>query len=113
MFAPASSTRGESSRNAATIGIQDSLPFKETRMSQEVPRVAGRAPKAIELAAGKQYAFCTCGRSENQPLCDGSHKVTPFTPHVFRAEKSGEAWLCMCKHTGNVPFCDGTHKTLD
>lgn len=82
-------------------------------MSNELPRVAGTSPKAVELEAGKQYAFCTCGRSNNQPFCDGSHKVTSFTPHVFTAEKSGEAWLCMCKRTGNVPFCDGTHKTLD
>jgi CDGSH-type Zn-finger protein len=82
-------------------------------MSNETPQVAGTSPKAVELEAGKKYAFCTCGRSEDQPFCDGSHKSTSFTPHVFTAEESGQAWLCMCKHTGNVPFCDGTHKTLD
>jgi CDGSH-type Zn-finger protein len=82
-------------------------------MSDEEPRVAGTSPKAVELEADKKYAFCTCGRSENQPFCDGSHKVTSFKPHVFTAEQPGEAWLCMCKQTGNVPFCDGTHKTVD
>jgi CDGSH-type Zn-finger protein len=54
-----------------------------------------------------------CGGSSIQPFCDGSHSGTSFTPHVFTAEKSGEAHLCMCKRTGNVPFCDGTHATLD
>ena len=82
-------------------------------MTDEKPQIAGTSPKAVELVEGKQYAFCTCGRSQNQPFCDGSHKVTSFTPHLFTAEKSGQAWLCMCKHTGNTPFCDGTHKKLD
>jgi CDGSH-type Zn-finger protein len=81
-------------------------------MSAESPKIAGTSPKAVELEAGNQYAFCTCGYSENQPFCDGSHKSTPFKPHMFTAEKSGEAWLCMCKRTGNAPFCDGTHNTL-
>ena len=82
-------------------------------MSNETPHVVGTSPKAVELEAGKQYAFCKCGRSENQPFCDGSHKETTLTPHVFTAETSGQTWLCMCKRTGNVPFCDGTHRTLD
>ena len=82
-------------------------------MTNETPRIADTSPKAVELEEGKQYAFCTCGYSENQPFCDGSHKPTSFKPHVFTTEKSGQAWLCMCKHTANVPFCDGTHKTLN
>ena len=77
------------------------------------PKIAGRRPVAVELEQGKKYAFCTCGESSNQPFCDGAHSGTSFTPHVFTAEKSGQAHLCMCKRTGNVPFCDGTHATLD
>jgi CDGSH-type Zn-finger protein len=79
----------------------------------DTPKVAGRHPVAVELEQGKKYAFCTCGGSSNQPFCDGSHSGPSFTPHVFTAEKSGQAHLCMCKRTGNVPFCDGTHATLD
>jgi CDGSH-type Zn-finger protein len=81
-------------------------------MSDDQVRIAGTSPQPVELEAGKQYAFCTCGRSESQPFCDGSHKVTSFKPHVFTAEKSETKYFCMCKHTGNVPYCDGTHKTL-
>ena len=77
------------------------------------PVIAGTSPKPLQIEAGKKYAFCTCGHSGNQPLCDGSHKGTSFVPHVFTAEESGEKWFCMCKHTGGVPFCDGTHSTLD
>jgi CDGSH-type Zn-finger protein len=82
-------------------------------MSNEQVRVAGTAPVAVDLEAGKKYAFCVCGRSLDQPFCDGSHKGTSFKPHLFTAEISEKKWLCMCKHTKNVPYCDGTHKTLE
>ena len=82
-------------------------------MSNEQPRIADTSPIAVELEAGRMYAFCTCGLAEDQPFCDGAHKDTSFKPHVFTAKETGEAWLCMCKHTKNVPFCDGTHTTLD
>ena len=77
------------------------------------PTSAANQPIAIELEEGKSYAFCTCGLSANQPFCDGSHRGTDFTPKMFRAEKSGEAWLCQCKRTGNAPFCDGSHNQLE
>ena len=74
------------------------------------PVVADNKPQKVSLDKDKKYFFCACGRSENQPFCDGSHKGTSFTPKAFTAEKDGDAWLCMCKHSGNTPFCDGTHK---
>lgn len=73
------------------------------------PIVADNKPIAVELKEGEEYYFCTCGRSNNQPFCDGSHKGTPFTPKAFTAKESGEAHLCQCKQTANPPFCDGTH----
>jgi CDGSH-type Zn-finger protein len=76
------------------------------------PIVAQRGPFAATLEAGRQYAWCACGRSKSQPFCDGSHKETGFTPVVFIAQESGEKWFCGCKHTGGRPYCDGTHSTL-
>jgi len=76
-------------------------------------RVAGSSPLAIELEAGKKYAFCACGRSQNHPFCDGAHRGSPFKPHKFIAEISEKKWFCMCKHTQNAPYCDGTHETLE
>nr|WP_246345469.1 CDGSH iron-sulfur domain-containing protein [endosymbiont of Lamellibrachia barhami] len=64
------------------------------------------------MQAGKEYWWCACGRSKNQPFCDGSHQGTEFSPLGFRAEKSGEAWLCMCKQTANPPYCDGSHENI-
>ena len=76
------------------------------------PKIAGEQPVAVELEEGKRYAWCACGESSNQPFCDGSHAGTSMRPHVFTAEKSGQAYLCMCKRTGNKPLCDGTHSSL-
>jgi len=74
--------------------------------------IAQKSPYAVTVEAGKTYYWCACGRSKNQPFCDGSHKVTSFTPKAFDAEKSEKVWLCGCKQSKNAPFCDGTHKTL-
>lgn len=76
------------------------------------PVVAQKSPYAVELTAGKKYAWCRCGRSARQPFCDGSHKDTGLLPVVFEAERTETVFLCGCKRTGTQPFCDGTHSTL-
>lgn len=76
------------------------------------PNIAQKGPFQVEVEAGKTYAWCACGRSSNQPFCDGSHKETPFTPVIHKPEKSGTVYFCGCKHTGDAPFCDGTHSSL-
>ena len=75
-----------------------------------LPIVAGNRPLGVELEAGKEYYFCACGQSKNQPFCDGAHAGTEFTPLAFTAEKDGKAFLCTCKATAGSPFCDGAHK---
>jgi CDGSH-type Zn-finger protein len=75
------------------------------------PEVAQKSPYVLELSPGT-YWWCACGRSRNQPFCDGSHKVTSFTPVKFELTETAKVALCGCKHSGNKPFCDGTHKTL-
>ena len=74
------------------------------------PVIADNKPKKVSLKKGEEYAFCVCGRSSNQPFCDGSHGDTGFKPKVFKAEKDEEAVLCQCKQTGSAPYCDGTHQ---
>ncbi|MBW1855749.1 MAG: CDGSH iron-sulfur domain-containing protein, partial [Deltaproteobacteria bacterium] len=74
------------------------------------PVIADNKPKQVTLKKGEEYYFCVCGRSKNQPFCDGSHAGTEFKPKAFTAEQDGEAYLCACKHTANAPYCDGSHK---
>ncbi len=80
-------------------------------MSEEAV-VAKRGPYAADVEEGKTYWWCACGRSQNQPFCDGSHKGTPFTPVEFVAEKTAKIALCGCKRTKNQPRCDDTHFTI-
>jgi CDGSH-type Zn-finger protein len=74
--------------------------------------VAQKGPFAVELQAGKRYAWCACGRSGKQPFCDGSHQSTLLQPLIFKAERDGTARLCGCKASGGRPFCDGSHNRL-
>lgn len=78
----------------------------------EKPKIAGRKPIEVELKKGEDYYWCTCGRSSNQPFCDGSHKETSFTPLKFTVDKDETAHLCTGKQTKNPPYCDGSHNNL-
>jgi len=77
------------------------------------PIIADNKPVKVNLSKGQEYHFCACGRSKNQPFCDGSHVGTSFTPKAFVSDEDGEAYLCACKHTANAPYCDGTHKQFN
>jgi CDGSH-type Zn-finger protein len=75
-------------------------------------KIAGKAPQREELAAGKSYAWCSCGESSNQPWCNGAHSGSEFAPIVFKAEEAKTAAMCLCKQTKNPPYCDGSHVNL-
>ena len=76
------------------------------------PKIAQKAPYPVEVEAGKSYFWCSCGRSVNQPFCDGSHKGTDFTPVKFEATETKKVFFCGCKHSGAPVTCDGSHNAL-
>ncbi len=74
--------------------------------------IADRKPKVLKLEPGKTYYWCSCGRSGDQPFCNGAHKVTALEPLAFTTDKDKPVALCTCKQTSTPPYCDGTHSKL-
>jgi len=77
-----------------------------------LPECPQKSPYAVEVEKGKRYSWCSCGLSEKQPFCDGSHKGTEFRSMPYLAEENKTVYFCGCKKTGNKPTCDGSHNEL-
>ncbi len=78
----------------------------------EVPIIAQKSPYMTEVEEGKSYFWCSCGKSKNQPFCDGAHKGTGMVPVKYTADATKTVAFCGCKQAGDGPLCDGTHKNL-
>jgi CDGSH-type Zn-finger protein len=78
----------------------------------EQPESAAKAPIMTDLEQGNRYAWCSCGKSDGQPWCNGAHQGSTFAPKVFTAESTGPAAMCACKLTKTPPFCDGSHRQI-
>jgi CDGSH-type Zn-finger protein len=77
------------------------------------PVIAKKGPYVEEEREGKKVAWCSCGKSDGQPYCDGSHITDKvFLPIVVTIEKAGKVAWCGCKHSNNKPYCDGSHNKL-
>jgi CDGSH-type Zn-finger protein len=77
----------------------------------EKPIIAAKTPAVLNLEAGT-YFWCACGKSKNQPFCDGSHQGSGITPVQFKIDVKKDAFLCQCKQSKNKPYCDGSHRNL-
>ncbi|RCN38903.1 zinc finger CDGSH type [Ancylostoma caninum] len=80
-------------------------------------KIHSRLPVKVHMKKDKVYAWCSCGYSGNQPLCDGTHNSIrvpdlKLKPVRFIPDKDITVWLCNCKQTKNRPFCDGSHKQI-
>ena len=77
---------------------------------------AGNSPVILILNKGELKSWCACGRSLNQPWCDGAHRAEPVNSEVrsvkFTLDEDRTVALCLCKKTSNPPFCDGTHNQM-
>ena len=77
------------------------------------PEISQKAPMPVDVEEGRKYFWCSCGKSNRQPFCDGSHEGTDFLPMSYTAEKTRTLYFCACKHTKGAPLCDGSHNALD
>ena len=75
--------------------------------SRARPRSPQRAPYVVQVQEGRDYLWCSCGLSRNQPWCDGTHAGSGFEPLAFTAPVSGEFYMCGCKRSENAPYCFG------
>ncbi len=76
------------------------------------PECPQKKPYVVELEPGT-YWWCACGKSKNQPFCDGSHQGSEFSPVEVNITEKKKYGLCGCKHTKNQPMCDGSHNEID
>ena len=69
-----------------------------------------KKPYKVKVEKGKIYFWCTCGLSQKQPFCDGSHKKEgKFKSFKYLTGEAQEVYFCGCKTTKQPPFCDGSH----
>lgn len=66
-------------------------------------------PIRVALTKGQEYWYCRCGKSDNQPFCDGAHAGTGIEPMPFKPPTTRAYRFCGCKRTQKPPFCDGSH----
>lgn len=60
------------------------------------------------IFGAKNYFWCSCGMSKNQPFCDRSHAGSDFKPIKFSLDtKVKSMYVCGCKLSSQAPFCDG------
>jgi CDGSH-type Zn-finger protein len=77
------------------------------------PDIPQKTPLPVDVEEGRKYFWCSCGKSDRQPFCDGSHQGTEFLPLTYVAETTRTLYFCACKHTHGAPLCDGSHNALD
>lgn len=75
------------------------------------PAIPQKSPYVQKIEPGT-YWWCSCGRSAQQPFCDGSHKGTEFTPEKVEITEERTLAFCGCKHSKNGAMCDGSHAAL-
>lgn len=92
--------------------VKSSDPKSEWSIAYEKLNTSTKDSISVSLTKGENYLWCSCGRSNNQPFCDGSHHGTKFKPVKFSGKRTGEIKLCNCKKTNKSPFCDDTHLNL-
>ncbi|GMT20113.1 hypothetical protein PFISCL1PPCAC_11410, partial [Pristionchus fissidentatus] len=103
--------------------LQDKKPNETYGLqgnNHELPqkgKIHSKLPTKVQMKKDKVYAWCSCGYSGNQPLCDGSHNSVripdlKLKPVRFIPDKDMTVWLCNCKQSKNRPFCDGSHRDI-
>jgi len=88
-------------------------------MQKTLPVISQKFSYKFSVKKGQKYAWCSCGLSKKQPLCDGAHREyknengePTMRPIIFEAKEDGVLSLCGCKKSQNGFLCDGMHRNL-
>jgi len=82
-----------------------------TEKSKGGALLSDQHPIVLDLAPDTYY-WCSCGKTKNQPFCDGSHEGTNFLPIEFTITEKKQVTLCNCQRTNDGPYCDGSHENI-
>ena len=110
------STISIATRGMSTIDTDWYITDKADQKCTELPVVPKRGSYKINMEEGKTYFWCTCGRSETQPWCDGKHRGTEFKPYKFTWEEPDKKQsICGCKlnRDDRGAKCDRSHRLVD
>jgi CDGSH-type Zn-finger protein len=75
--------------------------------------MSSNKPCPTSLEPNQKYFWCTCGLTQKEPFCDGSHKGSGMKSLCFELDEAKNVYLCGCKKTKNPPYCDGSHNDID
>jgi CDGSH-type Zn-finger protein len=80
--------------NRVSIQKYENRQFKRglSEGEQAFPVSPKIGPYVVEkpVFGAKNYYYCTCGMSANQPFCDSSHKGSLFKPIKFSLDEKSE-----------------------
>ncbi|MEM6726072.1 MAG: sterol desaturase family protein [Bacteroidota bacterium] len=88
--------------------VKSDDPESELSKSYTKKNTSTLAPVEIHLEACR-HLWCACGKSKDQPFCDGKHHGSKYKPILFEVKRSGQVKLCNCKLSKAGPFCDNAH----
>lgn len=92
--------------------IKSDKPGSEIGSGYQRETTTLKSPLKMEVNQGQNYWYCTCGYSNDQPFCNGSHNGTKHKPLKVTFDTDKKVSWCTCKATMTPPFCDGSHKEL-
>jgi len=72
------------------------------------PIIANKHSLSMLVEQGNTYFWHSCGRSDAQPCCDGSHQGTRLSPVEYNPTVSTRVNFCGCKKPKRRPYLTAT-----
>ena len=81
----------------------------EKKAPDDVGTPADKKPFKVSVKKYHLYRWCGCGKSHNQPFCDGTHSnfymknKVKGGPVTYIAPEDRDIWFCNCKQVSSYP----------